>query len=132
MTKGNITVFIHPNSPYLHFNGTLIDANPSKSCIHLDVTHRTDVITALYPSGMVELYFDTARTLMDLILSGTVQNYTSIMYQISHTGDSFPSIIDRFLATSSADTAAVYKILQTRFWWDRYDLTSRAIRAMLT
>ncbi|PQE22001.1 2-amino-3-carboxymuconate-6-semialdehyde decarboxylase protein [Rutstroemia sp. NJR-2017a BBW] len=101
MSKGNITVFIHPNSPYLHVNGTLIDANPT-----------------LYGSGLVELYFDTARTLMDLIVSGTVQNYSSIMYQIPHTGDSFPSIIDRFLSTSSADTAAIYKILQTRFWWD--------------
>ncbi|PQE15162.1 2-amino-3-carboxymuconate-6-semialdehyde decarboxylase protein [Rutstroemia sp. NJR-2017a BVV2] len=118
MSKGNITVFIHPNSPYLHVNGTLIDANPSKPCIHLNVTHRADVITALYGSGLVELYFDTARTLMDLIVTGTVQNYSSIMYQVPHTGDSFPSIIDRFLSTSSADTAAVYKILQTRFWWD--------------
>ncbi|KAM3081333.1 hypothetical protein ACMFMG_004801 [Clarireedia jacksonii] len=100
ISEGNTTVFIHPNTPYLHVNGTLIDANP------------------MYGSGLVELYFDTARTLMDLVLTGTVQNYSSIMYQIPHTGDAFPSIIDRFLSTASTNTVAIYKILQTRFWWD--------------
>ncbi|KAF7855964.1 hypothetical protein EAF04_009920 [Stromatinia cepivora] len=92
------TVFIHPHTPYLRYNGVLIEANPT-----------------IYQPGLVEFYFDTARTVMDLFLSGTVKNFTNIRYQISHVGDSFPSIIDRFLSPTAGNASDVYHTLQTRF-----------------
>ncbi|QSZ32323.1 hypothetical protein DSL72_001897 [Monilinia vaccinii-corymbosi] len=96
------TIFIHPTTPYLRYNAQLVEANPTN-----------------YAPGLVEFYFDTARTLMDLFVSGTMQNYTNIRYQISHVGDSFLSIIDRFLSTTAdGKTSPFYTILQTRFWWD--------------
>ncbi|APA15956.1 hypothetical protein SS1G_09143 [Sclerotinia sclerotiorum 1980 UF-70] len=101
LTNERHTIFVHPHTPYLRYNGVLIEANPT-----------------IYPPRQVEFYFDTARTVMDLFLSGTVQNFTNIRYQVAHVGDSFPSVIDRFLSSSAENASDIYHTLQTRFWWD--------------
>ncbi|KAI7475918.1 hypothetical protein KC357_g4822 [Hortaea werneckii] len=100
---GRKSIFVHPNAPCLHAgNGSLIDANPTP-----------------YPSGLVELYIETARTFMDLTISRTVANFTHLHWIVPHAGGAFPSIEDRFITSQSADVIALSKALyRTRFWWD--------------
>lgn len=52
---------------------------------------------ALNLVGLVEYYFETARTMADLTLQGSFVNLTNIRWQFAHCGGSFSSIEDRFL-----------------------------------
>ncbi|KAK3639527.1 hypothetical protein LTR22_017389 [Elasticomyces elasticus] len=63
-------IFVHPTGPCLHpANGSLIDANPT-----------------LYPEGLVEFYFETARTFIDLTISQTIANFTALRWVVPHGG----------------------------------------------
>lgn len=69
---------------------------------------------AIYPPGLVEFYFDTARTVMDLTISQTIQNFTKLRYAVSQEGGSFPSIEDRFLISFPALEVSSKQIYNTR------------------
>jgi predicted TIM-barrel fold metal-dependent hydrolase len=92
-------VFIHPSYPVLHLNnGSLIPADPT-----------------VYPSGLVEFYFETARTVMDLTLSLTLHNFTGIRYLLPHEGGAFPSFEDRMLRSLPALVGPAMQIFNTRY-----------------
>lgn len=97
-------IFVHPAAPCLHSpnNGTLTSANPT-----------------LYPEGLVEFYFETARTFMDLTLTQTIVNFTKLRWIVPHGGGAFPAIEDRFLTAQSADLRARSReAFATRLFWD--------------
>ncbi|KXN86696.1 2-amino-3-carboxymuconate-6-semialdehyde decarboxylase [Leucoagaricus sp. SymC.cos] len=98
---GKKVLFIHPSTPFVKSDNRLIEANPTP-----------------YPTGNLEFYFETARTLVDLTLTQTIHNYTSIDYIIPHVGGAFPAAIDRILKSTPAIYDSSMKIYQTRFWWD--------------
>ncbi|KAG5736056.1 2-amino-3-carboxymuconate-6-semialdehyde decarboxylase [Termitomyces sp. T112] len=93
--------YIHPGTPYIKVNGKLVEANPTP-----------------YPTGNIEFYFETARTLEDLTLTRTIHNFTNIDYIIPHVGGAFPATIDRILKSAPAIYDASFQIFSTRFWWD--------------
>lgn len=80
--------------------------------ISASLIQRTKIAT--YAPGVVEFYFDNARTFMDLTLSQTIFNFTKIRYHLPHEGGSFPSIEDRFFALSLALEAPSKEIYNTR------------------
>jgi predicted TIM-barrel fold metal-dependent hydrolase len=84
-------IYIHPTTPFIRVNGTLIEANPTT-----------------YPTGNIEFFFETARTL----------DFTNINYIIPHVGGAFPSVADRLLKSYPAIYNATMSALQTRFYWD--------------
>jgi hypothetical protein len=57
---------------------------------------------------------------MDLVITGTLQNFTNIRYQLPHVGGALPSILDRFLSIAPLipQTSNIYDILAERVWWD--------------
>jgi predicted TIM-barrel fold metal-dependent hydrolase len=104
-TSASETIFVHPNEPCLRIsngNGSLIIANPT-----------------VYPDGLVELYFESARTFMDLILTSTLSTFSRLNFVVPHAGGSFPSIISRMLSRlSPAAFAAQLEVFKQRLWWD--------------
>ncbi|KAG6865411.1 hypothetical protein C0991_002905 [Blastosporella zonata] len=98
---GNTILYVHPSTPYVTVNNKLVEANPTP-----------------YPTGNIEFFFETARTLMDLTLTQTIQNFTSINYIIPHVGGAFPACADRILKSAPAIYNSSMQIYQTRFWWD--------------
>ncbi|KAJ2933700.1 hypothetical protein H1R20_g3361, partial [Candolleomyces eurysporus] len=98
---GRQIVYVHPNTPYVKSGSQLIEANPTT-----------------YPTGNIEFYFETARTLMDLTLTQTIHNFTNIHYVIPHVGGAFPAAIDRILKSAPAIYDSSLQIYSTRFWWD--------------
>ncbi|KAJ2919817.1 hypothetical protein MD484_g579, partial [Candolleomyces efflorescens] len=98
---GRQIVYVHPNTPYVKSGNTLIEANPTP-----------------YPTGNIEFYFETARTLMDLTLTQTIHNFTNIHYVIPHVGGAFPATLDRILKSVPAIYDSSLQIYNTRFWWD--------------
>lgn len=103
-TKQSV-IFIHPVDPVLR--------SPNS-------THLTSADPTPYVPGLVEFYFETARTFMDLILSPshTLLNLTNLTWQVPHVGGSFPSILDRFISSQPALRAEVIKAMKTRMYWD--------------
>ncbi|KAK1778745.1 hypothetical protein QBC45DRAFT_327634 [Copromyces sp. CBS 386.78] len=95
--------FVHPTDPLMRVdNGSsIIVANPTT-----------------YATGFVEFYFETARALMDLVLSQTLIKYTNVRWQISHVGGAFPAIEDRFLKRSPALEKLAKQALNSRVWYD--------------
>jgi predicted TIM-barrel fold metal-dependent hydrolase len=104
-TSASETIFVHPNEPCLRIpngNGSLIIANPT-----------------VYPDGLVELYFESARTFMDLTLTSTLSTFSRLNFVVPHAGGSFPSIISRMLSRlSPAAFAAQLEVFKQRLWWD--------------
>ncbi|KAJ7134675.1 hypothetical protein C8R44DRAFT_431831 [Mycena epipterygia] len=105
MDDRHTIVFVHPFEALLEVNQTFIKANPTA-----------------YSPVLAEFYFETARTFLDLALSQTLTNFTSLDFIISHLGGSFPSIIDRAVA-GGAGLDDVMVALRTRCWWDSAGLT---------
>lgn len=54
-----------------------------------------------YAAPMFEFFFDTARCLVNLFLTGTVAKYTDITYIASHAGGCFPPLIARFTGSTA-------------------------------
>jgi len=94
-------IYVHPTTPYLRVNGSLVEANPTT-----------------YPTGNIEFYFETARVLQDLAVTQTILNFTNINYIIPHVGGAFPSVADRLLKSFPAIYDRTMNALQTRFFWD--------------
>lgn len=72
-------VFFHPTTPCSCVNGKAELFKPMS-----------------YPAPMMEFLFDTSRTVVNLILTGTVSRHTNITYLVPHCGAVLPPIIDRF------------------------------------
>lgn len=96
-------IFVHPVDPVLRLpNSTqLISADPTP-----------------YVPGLVEFYFETARTFMDLALSHTLLNFTRLTWQVPHVGGSFPSILDRFVSSQPPLRAEIIRVMSSRMFWD--------------
>jgi predicted TIM-barrel fold metal-dependent hydrolase len=98
-------IFVHPNEPCMRYpndNGSLIIANPT-----------------VYADGLVELYFETARTFMDLTLTSTLSTFSRLKFIVPHAGGSFSSIISRMLSRLSPATfTAQLEVFKQRLWWD--------------
>ncbi|KAJ7347598.1 hypothetical protein DFH08DRAFT_162430 [Mycena albidolilacea] len=106
MEAMNAIVFVHPANPLMETAGGLVLANPT-----------------LYPQGIAEFFFETARTFMDLALSRTLQNLTHLNWIIPHVGGSLLSIIDRSITGRSEETTAIMQAFHTRCWWDSAGIT---------
>lgn len=98
---GGQIIYVHPTTPHLRINGELVEANPT-----------------IYPTGNIEFFFETARTIQDLAVTQTILNFTNIHYIIPHVGGAFPSVADRLLKSFPAIYNATMLALQTRFYWD--------------
>jgi len=47
------------------------------------------------PRPMLEFFFDTTRSVVDLVLNGTIARHTDIEFIIPHAGATLPMIVDR-------------------------------------
>ncbi|KAH6912814.1 hypothetical protein BKA70DRAFT_1265086 [Coprinopsis sp. MPI-PUGE-AT-0042] len=99
---GRQILYVHPATPYVKgSNNQFVEANPTP-----------------YPTGNIEFYFETARTLMDLTLTQTIHSFQNIHYVIPHVGGAFPATVDRILKSTPAIYDSSFAIYKTRFWWD--------------
>lgn len=105
------TVFIHPTAPCIH-TGTneTVQASPFGS---------------QYPIPIFEFFFDTARTVINLFSSGTVDRCPNIQFVIPHAGGALPPLMTRFIQFSSVvpggrvlNASTVREQLNTQFYFD--------------
>jgi predicted TIM-barrel fold metal-dependent hydrolase len=78
------------------------------------------------PSSILEYFFDTARTVTNLLHTGTVERYSNITFIVPHCGAVLPAVLERItsfatrsLGMSGIPTSQkVRELLRTRFFFD--------------
>ena len=79
-----------------------------------------------YPGPLMEFFFDTTRAVVNLILSGTVQQCPDITFLVSHCGAVLPPLLERFASFSSiilekgkeVSPTEVKQLFRSRFFFD--------------
>ncbi|KAH4906568.1 hypothetical protein HBI80_082030 [Parastagonospora nodorum] len=106
------TVFIHPTVPCIH-------GDSGVGC-----TKAAPFGTA-YPIAIFEFFFDTARAVVNLFTSGTIDRCPNIRFIIPHAGGAMPALFTRFVRFSSMvpggrvlDAAVVRRQLDEQFYFD--------------
>lgn len=92
LDRRGAVVFVHPTTPCIAcVTGTESTATPMKAA----------PLHAKIPNPMLEFFFDTARCVTNLFLSGTVARYPRITYVIPHAGGALPPVLSRFTGFST-------------------------------
>lgn len=99
----NAVVFVHPTvSPCcFHQSGNSVVAGPATSEgqeMHkssMEQYSASSPLAGVYRAPLFEFFFDSARTFLDIINSGTFLRYPRIRWVVSHCGGVLPSLLDR-------------------------------------
>lgn len=109
------TVFIHPTKPCIKLG------NETSSASTTDALPFGDQ----YPVPIFEFFFDTARAVINLFSSGTVDRCPKIKFIIPHSGGALPPLMTRFIQFSSVvpggrvlNETVVRKQLDEQFYFD--------------
>jgi predicted TIM-barrel fold metal-dependent hydrolase len=108
------TVFVHPTAPCIASNisstGERVGASP---------------FGAQYPIPIFEFFFDTARAVINLFSSGTVDRCPHVKFIVPHAGGALPPLMTRFIQFSSVvpggrvlDAKTVRRQLDEQFYFD--------------
>ncbi|KAF2827005.1 amidohydrolase 2 [Ophiobolus disseminans] len=106
------TVFIHPTTPCIH-TSTARQALPASP------------FGTQYPIPIFEFFFDTARSVINLFSSGTVDRCPNVRFIIPHAGGALPPLLTRFVQFSNVvpggrvlNATTVRRQLDTQFYFD--------------
>ncbi|KAJ4308358.1 hypothetical protein N0V94_009391 [Neodidymelliopsis sp. IMI 364377] len=109
------TVFIHPTKPCI------------KQGDGAGSTQSTDALPfgEQYPVPIFEFFFDTARAVINLFSSGTVDRCPNITFIIPHSGGALPPLLTRFIQFSNVvpggrvlDASKIREQLDKQFYFD--------------
>jgi predicted TIM-barrel fold metal-dependent hydrolase len=110
--------------------GATIFIHPTKPCTRSaagDASQTTDALPLgqRYSVPIFEFFFDTARAVINLFSSGTVDRCPNVKFIIPHAGGALPPLMTRFIQFSSVvpggrvlNDSMVRKQLDERFYWD--------------
>lgn len=86
------TIFVHPTAPCNHHIG--VQPTPAQRVL------ASAPLCDAYIIPMMEFFFDTTRTFVDLILSGTAAHFSDITFVVAHCGAALPALLDRMVRFS--------------------------------
>ena len=83
-------------------------------------------LASKYPNPMLEFFFDTARTMTNLFLSGTIVRCPDIKFIFAHCGGAMPPLLSRFTGFSTlvpgpwqgTSEEEAKRILNSQIWFD--------------
>lgn len=110
LNRRHATVFIHPTSPCIGDGHTAHAASP--------LDH--------YPNPMFEFFFDTARAVINMLMTGFVDKFPNMTLIICHAGGALPPLVERLTNVATAvlghpaefNTEAVKRIFGRQFYFD--------------
>ena len=106
-------VFMHPNTPCM----TCVSHYPPTEPGNIKAETEGNVVKATplmdsYRSPMFEFFFDTARAVINLILSETVKRCPSVTFIIPHAGGCLPPVFSRFTAYAQLVPSGFAKVTE--------------------
>jgi predicted TIM-barrel fold metal-dependent hydrolase len=109
------TVFIHPTKPCIKLSSETSSAQTTDAL----------PLGQQYPIPVFEFFFDTARAVINLFGTGTVDRCPNMKFIIPHAGGALPPLMTRFIQFSSVvpggrilDATTVRKQLDEQFYFD--------------
>ncbi|HMF31011.1 MAG TPA: amidohydrolase family protein, partial [Candidatus Lokiarchaeia archaeon] len=83
------------------FNDLMVELNQRAAVVFIHPTSpfRTS-INLPYPAPIVEFPFETTRTAMNLVFSGTLKKFPAVKFILAHAGGTIPFLAGRIAATS--------------------------------
>ncbi|TKA31308.1 hypothetical protein B0A50_02153 [Salinomyces thailandicus] len=112
------TLFIHPTTP-------LCPCSPQALAQGQQPVKATPLANK-YPNPMLEFFFDTARVVTNLFMSGTIQRCPDLKIILPHLGGAFPPLLSRWTGFSALVPgpwegimeAEVREGFQRQIWFD--------------
>jgi predicted TIM-barrel fold metal-dependent hydrolase len=110
--------------------GATVFIHPTKPCIRNVADGAAQTTAALpfgeqYPVPIFEFFFDTARAVINLFSTGTVDRCPKIKFVIPHSGGALPPLMTRFIQFSNVvpggqvlNGSTVRKQLEEQFYFD--------------
>lgn len=92
LNRRRALVFIHPTTPQCPCSPEAIAAG--------NVPVKATPFAGRLPNPMLEFFFDTARVVTNLFLSGTIQRCPDIKLILPHLGGAFPPLLSRWTGFS--------------------------------
>ncbi|KAJ7769938.1 hypothetical protein B0H16DRAFT_1776901 [Mycena metata] len=95
-------VFVHPMTPCHAHAGNNAELTPQRKRDHIPLSD-TYIVGMMGESYFTEYFFDSTRTFVDILLSGTASEHPDVTFIVPHCGNALPSILDRALLISSPE-----------------------------
>lgn len=123
---GGTVIFVHPTAPCRHGS---VHAGLSQPLRY----EASSPLATAYRAPMFEFFFDSARSVLDLLLSGTVMRFPRLRWVVSHCGGVLPSLLDRMFLfgelgmefttaerdpAEGVDEGKIRRMLNERLWFD--------------
>jgi predicted TIM-barrel fold metal-dependent hydrolase len=103
---------------------TIVLLHPTTCLIHADNSlHKVSPLPGV-PAPIMEFMFDSTRSLMSLLTSGTVERCPGIRFLACHCAATFPPIMQRIaefspmLGSDGISSEKIKQLLQSRFYFD--------------
>ena len=119
----NAVVFLHPTTACCQANSDDSSASESPAC--------SSPLASAYPDPVFEYFFDSGRSILDLIMTGTACRFSQIRWIITHCGGVLPLLLDRVIQmarlrlplASGRDSlpvseAQIRATIAEQFWFD--------------
>lgn len=118
LNSRHATIFIHPTTP-------TCPCSPQALAQGQQPTKATP-FAGKYPNPMLEFFFDTARVVTNLFLSGTMKRCPNIKVILPHLGGAMPPLLSRWTGFSTLVPGLgeampeheVREVLQKQIWFD--------------
>ena len=119
----NAIVFLHPIAPH---------CGASQGCRDAETAYlESSPLASVYPAPIFEYFFDSASSVLDMLMAGTACRFEDVRWIISHCGGVLPSLVDRvflFMRFGQAFTTGrgsvsvteqqIREVLARQFWFD--------------
>lgn len=118
LNRRKALVFIHPSTPQCACSPEAIAAG--------ETPVKATPFAGKLPAPMLEFFFDTARVVTNLFLSGTMKRCPDIKIILPHLGGAFPPLLSRWTGFSAlvpgpwsgVTEEEVLEAFRTRVWFD--------------
>jgi predicted TIM-barrel fold metal-dependent hydrolase len=113
-------LFVHPSTPQCACSAMSDAGEGARGTI------KAAPLAHLYPNPMLEFFFDTARVVTNLFISGTVRRCPNLRIILPHLGGGFPPMLSRWTGFSQlvpgpwqgVSEAEVLEAFSRQIWFD--------------
>ena len=138
LNRHGAIVFMHPTSPCQHLD------HPPKDQTYAERYAVSAPLAPYYSAPMFEFFFDSARTAIDLLATGTILRFQNIRWIFTHSGFVLPLLIDRMFLFMNLEhfvgtgrdplpitEEQVLKAVKEKFWFDLAGVPAPSLIAAL-